>query len=86
MQAWADRTLLVFDGAVLELFGFSGAGSLRFHVANLDLEVAEPDRKGRRFVTIKHASWGAGGCAFDVTPEDWPAVEPLLDAVFAAMG
>ena len=82
-EAWADDLLLTFDGAVLEVFGFPGSDSLRYHVRNLDLTVEE-GKEGRRHVTVKPASRG-GGCAFDVPAADWPAAGALIDAVLAAM-
>src|ERR687896_1300239 len=60
-EVWAGDVLLCFDGRVVEVFGFSGSESIRFHVRNLELEVGEPDRKGRRSVRIKPASRGSGG-------------------------
>ena len=84
LEAWSDDLLLSFDGRVVEVFGFPGSESIRFHVRNLEVTVDEPDRKQRRGVFLKPAS-GSGGCRFDVTPEDWAHVEPLLDAVYAAM-
>jgi hypothetical protein len=83
-EVWADDSLLAWDGRVLEVFGFPGSGSARFHVANLAVEVDDPDRKGRRTVTLRPAS-RSGGVALQVPAEDWPAVEPLLDRVLAAM-
>jgi hypothetical protein len=84
-EIWIGDSLVVFDGRVLEVFGFRGSESLRFHVRNLDVEVAEPDRKGRRLLTLRPASRGSGGCAFEVSPEDWAAAESLLARVFSAM-
>ena len=84
-EAWAGDSLLAFDGRVLEVFGFPGSESMRFHVRNVDLEVGEPDRKGRRMVTVRPAARGSGGCAFDVEEGDWAEVGPLLDRVLAAM-
>lgn len=84
-EAWSGDSLLVFDGRVLEVFGFMGSESLRFHVRNMELSVNEPDRKGRRAVTIKPASRGSGGCRLEVEEGDWPAVGPILDRVLDAI-
>ena len=84
-EAWAGDSLLAFDGRVLEVFGFPGENSMRFHVRNMELEIGDPDRRNRRGVRIKPASRGSGGCMFDVDEEDWAGVGPLLDRVLAAI-
>lgn len=84
-EIWIDDTLVAFDGRVLEVFGFSGSESLRFHVRNIEISVEEPDRKGRRWLRIKPATPGSGGCMFEVEPGDWPHVGPFLDRVMAAI-
>jgi hypothetical protein len=84
-EIWIDTTLVAFDGRVLEVFGFSGSESLRFHVRNIEIELQDPDRKGRRWLRIKPASPGSGGCMFEVGPEDWPHVGPFVDRVMAAI-
>jgi hypothetical protein len=84
-EAWAGDSLLRFDGTVVEIFGFPGNESLRFHVRNLDLEIDEPDSKGKRMVTMRPAARGAGGCAFEVDADDWAEAGPLLDRVYEAM-
>jgi hypothetical protein len=81
-EVWADDILLTFDGRVLEIFGFPGSTNMRFHVRNMELTVDEPDRKGRRAVSVKPAMRG-GGCAFEVPDGDWPQVGPFLDRVLA---
>ena len=83
-EVWADDILLAFDGRVLEIFGFPGQESYRFHVRNMELSSEGPDRKQRHRVVVTSAR-GSGGCAFDVPPEDWLHVGPLLDEVLAAM-
>ncbi len=84
-EIWLGTTLLAFDGRVLEVFGFSGSESIRFHVRNIDIQVDDPDRKGRRWLRIKPASPGSGGCMFEVQPEEWNHLGPFLDRVFAAI-
>jgi hypothetical protein len=83
-EVWADDILLTFDGRVVEVFGFPGATSLRFHVLNLELAAEGPDRKGRYTVQLGPASHG-GGCHVEVPEADWPEVAPFLDRVLAAM-
>jgi hypothetical protein len=84
VEVWADDVLLCFDGRIVEVFGFPGSESLRFHVKNLELSADGPDRKGRYSVHIEPATRG-GGCVVTVPEEDWPAVAPFLDHVLAAM-
>ena len=81
-EVWIGDTLVAFDGRVVEVFGFRGSESLRFHVRNLDLEVGEPDRKARRALTLKPASRGSGGCMFEVEEDDWQQVGPLVDRIY----
>ena len=83
-EVWADDLLLAFDGRVIEVFGFPGSESIRFHVRNLDLEVDGPDRKGRHTVKLATATRG-GGCHIPVPEEDWPEVSVFVDNVLAAM-
>ena len=84
-EVWCDDTLVVFDGRVVEVFGFPGSESLRYHVLNLDVSIGEEDRRGRRSVTLRPASRKSGGCQLEVPSGDWPAVSALLDRVMAAM-
>ena len=81
-EVWCGDVLLAFDGRVLEVFGFPGSESMRYHVRNMELSIDEPDRKERRTVTIKPATRG-GGCAFNAPAEAWPSVGPFLDRVLA---
>ena len=84
-EVWFGDTLVVFDGRVVEVFGFPGSESLRYHVLNLDVSVGEADRHGGRAVTLRPASRGSGGCQLEVPSGDWPAASALLDRVMAAM-
>jgi hypothetical protein len=83
-EVWVGDSLLAFDGRVLEVFGFPGSLSMRYHVRNMELSVDPPDRKGRHWVNLR-AARGSGGCSFDVEPEDWPAAGPFFDRVLAAI-
>lgn len=84
-EVWIDDVLLAFDGTVVELFGFPGAASFRFHVKNLVLEVGEPNRKGRRALQFDPATKYSSGARMDIPAEDWPNVEPVLTEILAAM-
>ena len=81
---WADGVLFTFDGRVLEVFGFPGSQSMRFHVLNLTVELDEPDRKGRRWLRLKPVN-GGGGLMMEVPEQDWPVLGPFLDQVWAAI-
>lgn len=84
-EVWIDDTLLTFDGTVVELFGFPGNASLRFHVKNLGVEVGEPNRKGVRALQFDPATKYSGGARMDIPAEDWPNVEPVLHEILSAM-
>ena len=84
-EIWVRDILLAFDGRVVEVFGFPGSESLRFHIGNLRLEVNGPDRKGRYMIQMKPASRGSGGCAFEVGPDEWPEAGPFFDAIRTAI-
>lgn len=84
-ETWVDDSLLVFDGRVLEVFGFSGSESIRFHVDNVTIDSGEPGRKGRkRQIRIAVRTRGGGGVALEVTDEAWVGLGPMLEAVRAA--
>ncbi|MEV7396985.1 hypothetical protein [Aeromicrobium sp. NPDC092404] len=83
--AWKGNTLLTFDGTVLEVFGYPGTLSARFHVANLDLTVGEPDRKGDRFLRLATRLRSAGSMRLEVTADEWLEVQEVIDAVQAAL-
>ena len=51
----------------------------------VEIELQALDRKGRRWLRIKPASRGSGGCMFELQPEDLPQVEPFVDRVLAAI-
>ncbi|HEX2084051.1 MAG TPA: hypothetical protein VHF89_00070 [Solirubrobacteraceae bacterium] len=83
-EVWADDVLLTFDGRVVEVFGFPGSESIRFHVLNLEVAAEGPDRKGRYTLKLEPAMRG-GGCHIPVPEQDWPEVAPFVDRVLAAM-
>lgn len=78
-EAWAGTIGVAFDGRVVEVFGFSD--SHRYHLREVEVEVADPDRKGRRGVLIGR---GGGGAGFKVEDADWPAMEGVLQKLSAA--
>lgn len=84
-ETWIDGTLFAFDGRVVEAFGFPGEGDLRYHVRNLKLTVEGPDAKDRRTVTLRPWSTAAGSMAMHISPEAWPAAQPFLEHVAAAI-
>jgi hypothetical protein len=76
-EARSGKMMIAFDGRVFEAFGFSGP--VRYHVEELELEVKDPDKKGRRDVII--GSRWRGMAQFTVEEADWPSVEPVLQRV-----
>lgn len=76
MEARSGKMLVTFDGRVFEMFGFSGP--VRYHVAELELEVKGPDKKER--YEVKIGSRWRGMAQFTVEGADWPAVEPVIAA------
>jgi hypothetical protein len=88
----AGEFLLTFDGQVLEVFGWlrrnfgiADAPSLRFHVAHLQIEVDDPDRKQHRWVKLRLRDHGSVGSDICVEEADWPGVSRFLDQVQAAL-
>lgn len=76
-----------FDGRILEIFG---GHPNRFHIRNLQVSITDPDRKGRRTVTIVHAPPGASGdsLSWQATAAEWeqsPDLVALLEAVQASV-
>jgi hypothetical protein len=84
-ETWIDGTLFAFDGRVVEAFGFPGEGDLRYHIRNLKLTVDPPDGKGRRAIHLRPWSTAAGSMSLHVTEASWPAAQPFLDRVSAAI-
>ena len=84
-RLWIADNLLVFDGAVLELFGHPATPSARWHVEALDLEIGEPDRHGQRMLTLRATAKRSGSHALEIPSEDWPNAEPFFAGVLAAM-
>jgi hypothetical protein len=93
IEAWAnEKTLVSFDGRVVELFaiafetGNSGP-SARYHVANLYLDVDDPDRHGRRRIELRPLADGTshGQSLLYIEAAQWPQFEPLIGQVLAAL-
>ena len=74
MEARSGEMIVAFDGRVFELFGFSHP--VRYHVAELEVEVNGPDKKDR--YEVKVGSRWRGLAQITVEGEDWPAVEPVI--------
>ena len=79
VEAWAGKTGVAFDGRVVEVFGFSDTE--RYHVREVEVKVADPDRKDRRDILIGR---GGGGVGFKVEAADWPAMEGVLQRLSEA--
>jgi hypothetical protein len=82
-EVWVDEILLSFDGRVLEVFGYQGQDSVRYHAGNLLVDVGDPDKKGKRIVQLKPRTKGVG-CALGISTEDWARAAPLLERAQAA--
>jgi hypothetical protein len=82
-EVWVGECLLSFDGRVLEVFGYPGQDSYRYHAGNLEIDVGEADKKGKRTVQLKPRTKGVG-CAFGISIEDWADAAPLLERIQAA--
>jgi hypothetical protein len=79
--------IVTFDGRILELFTQRSAGAQRMIVGMLNLKVDGPDRKGRREVkfTCLPGFRSGGGFVLWVAEDQWPAVEPFVREVEAAL-
>lgn len=77
-EVWVGDSLLAFDGRVLEVFGYQGQDSFRYHTRNLVIDIGEPDKKGKRMVQLKPRTKGVG-CALAISTEDWPHAAQLLE-------
>jgi len=82
-EVWVGESLLSFDGRILEVFGYQGQDSVRYHAGNLLVDVGEPDKKGKRIVQLKPRTKGVG-CVLGISTEDWPQAAPLLERIQAA--
>ena len=72
-----ENVVWSYDGRVLELFGAMGQGSVRFHRAVMSMEIAGPNRKGKRSVQVR----GPSAVLLTISEADWPVIEPLLRRV-----
>ena len=81
-EIWVGESLLSFDGRVLEVFGYQGQDSVRYHAGNLLVDVGEPDKKGNRIVQLKPRTKGVG-CALGISMQDWAHAAPLLERIQA---
>jgi hypothetical protein len=93
IEAWAtEKTLVSFDGRVVELFGIAfevgnSGPSARYHVANLYVDIEEPDRHGRRRIELRPLAddTSHGQSLLYVDAQQWPQFEPLISQVVAAL-
>jgi hypothetical protein len=77
-EVWVGDSLLSFDGRVLEVFGYQGQDSFRYHARNLLIDIGEPDKKGKRMVQLRPRTKGVG-CALAISMEDWAHAAQLLE-------
>ena len=45
-EVWAGDVLLTFDRRVLEVFGFPGSESMRYHIRDVELSIDDPEPQG----------------------------------------
>jgi hypothetical protein len=85
-DAVQGHVIVTFDGRVLEKFSERSATTDRLIVGMLNVQVDEPDRKGRREVwfTCRPNKRG-GGFTLWVSEEQWLEVEPFVREVEAAL-
>jgi hypothetical protein len=50
---------------------------------SVQVDVGEPDKKGKRMVQLMPRTKGVG-CAFGISTEDWAHAAPLLERIQAA--
>ena len=80
------RIVLTFDGRILEKFSERTATAERMIVGLLHVNVDGPDRKGRREVMFTcRPNKRGGGFTVWATDDQWPAVEPFVREVTAAV-
>jgi hypothetical protein len=80
------QVIFTFDGRVLEKFSERTATAERMILGLLHVQVDEPNRKGRRQVMFSCLPGGrGGGFTLWATEEQWPAVEPFVNEVTAAL-
>jgi hypothetical protein len=77
-EVWVGDSLLTFDGRVLEVFGYQGQDSVRYHARNLVIDIGEPDKKGKRMLQLKPRTKGVG-CVLSISTEDWAHAAQLLE-------
>ena len=80
------RCIFSFDGRVLEKFSERDASAARMIVGMLHMQIDGPDKKGKRTVKFSGAPNNRGG-GFVIwsAAEQWPAVEPFVTEVAAAL-
>lgn len=71
----------MFDGRVLEILGPMSDDSSRAHVKFLSVSVSEPDKKGRRDVTLNRGPGVLFLVLGKLDDAAFETVRPLLDAL-----
>lgn len=80
-----DRSLVTWDGRVLEVFGaFAASGGRRIHAAVAELKIREPDKKGRAQINVKNAA-DQQDTIVHLSADDLVRLEPILDELAAAI-
>jgi hypothetical protein len=78
-------SVVTWDGLVLEVFTEQAGSGGRLHARLLHVTVKGPDRKGRYEVALTTKPGGSGGgTTLFVSGDDWPDVQPFIEAVAAA--
>ena len=79
--------MITFDGRILELFTERGASEQRMIVGMLNVDVGEPNRKGRREVKFTCGTGFRSGGGFTIWAEEheWANLEPFVREVRAAL-
>jgi hypothetical protein len=79
-----ERCLFAWDGQILEVFGaFGASGSRRFHPSVADLQIHEPDKKGRAEIILN--SRDAHTTIVQLNADEFAQLRPLLDEFAAAI-
>ena len=80
-----DRSLVTWDGQVIEVFGaYAASGGRRIHSAVAELEIREPDKKGRAQFSVKNAR-DQQNTIVQLSGDDLARLRPILDELAAAI-
>jgi len=79
-----ERCLFAWDGRILEVFGaFGSSGSRRFHPSVADLQIREPDKKGRAEIIVNPRD--PQTTIVQLNADELARLRPLLDEFAAAI-